>query len=184
MRCPRRLHPNRESARFCGECGASLGRGVACPRCATLNPADQRFCDACGARLSAPAREGRARDPRAYTPRHLVERILTTRSALAGDDLQEAQFIHELAPSPQPRHGFQHPLTREVAYHSQLGEQRAHLHARMAIGLEKLRADRLGECAALIGHHWEASGRPYEAARWHRRAALNVSNIVVKGRRS
>jgi len=100
-------------------------------------------------------------------------------AALVG--LQEAGFIHELTPYPQPNFAFRHPLTREVAYHSQLGERRAQLHAAVAVGLEKLRANRLGEFAALIAHHWEASGRRGEARRWQRRAALRVSNIKVGG---
>jgi hypothetical protein len=54
------------------------------------------------------------------------------------------------------------------------------IRARVAAALEKLRADRLGEYAALIAHHWEASGMRFETARWQRRAALKVSNIKVK----
>jgi hypothetical protein len=53
--------------------------------------------------------------------------------------------------------------------------------ARSCGELEKLRADRLGEHASLIAHHWEASGVRLEAARWKRRAALKVANIKVTG---
>jgi adenylate cyclase len=106
----------------------------------------------------------------------------TVTSALLG--LQEADFIHEAAAYSQPQYAFKHPLTREVAYQSQLGDQRAGMHAAVATALEKLRADRLGECASLIAHHWEASGKRFQAARWQRRAALNVSRIkVASGRR-
>src|SRR5439155_288471 len=97
--------------------------------------------------------------------------------------LQEAEFIYLVTPYPQPQYAFKHPLTREVAYHSLLGDQRARLHAMVAAALEKLRADRLGQYASLIAHHWEASGMRYEATRWQRRAALQVSNIKVKSRR-
>ena len=76
---------------------------------------------------------------------------------------------------------FKHPLMRDVAYRSQLAERRARLHAAVATALEKLRADRLGEHASLIAHHWEASGVRLEAARWKRRAALKVANIKVIG---
>ena len=85
MRCPHCRHENREDARFCGECGTSLD-SMACRRCGTLNPTRQKFCDSCGASLATSA--GAAvtpRDARAYTPRHLVEKILTTRSALEGE---------------------------------------------------------------------------------------------------
>ncbi len=95
--------------------------------------------------------------------------------------LQEAELVHEVQPYPEAQYAFRHPLTQEVAYHSQLGERRARLHARVATALEKLRADRLGAHAALIAHHWEAAGMRYEAARWRRRAALQVSSIKVRG---
>jgi len=96
--------------------------------------------------------------------------------------LQEAEFVHEVQPYPRAEYAFRHPLTQEVAYHSQLGERRGRLHATVAAALEKLRADRLGEHAGLIAHHWDAAGMRYEAARWRRRAALRVSSIQVKGR--
>ena len=96
--------------------------------------------------------------------------------------LQEAEFVHELQPYPRAEYAFRHPLTQEVAYHSQLGERRGRLHATVAAALQKLRADRLGEHAGLIAHHWDAAGMRYEAARWRRRAALRVSSIQVKSR--
>ena len=98
------------------------------------------------------------------------------------DGLQEGEFLRLVTPSPRPEYAFKHPLMREVAYRSQLGERRARLHAAAATALETLRADRLGEYAALIAHHWEASGMRFEAARWKRRAALKVANIKLRGR--
>jgi len=98
------------------------------------------------------------------------------------DRLQAAEFIDLISPYPQPRYAFKHPLTREVAYQSQLADSRARTHATVAAALQKLRSDRLGEFAALIAHHWEASGMRFEAARWQRRAALRVANIKVRGR--
>jgi adenylate cyclase len=95
--------------------------------------------------------------------------------------LHEAEFLRLVTPSPSPEYAFKHPLMHDVAYRSQLGERRARLHAEVARALEKLRADRLGEYASLIAHHWEASGMRFEAARWKRRAALKVTNIKVKG---
>jgi adenylate cyclase len=97
--------------------------------------------------------------------------------------LQAAEFVHLVTPYPQPQYAFKHPLTRDVAYHSQLGDQRAKLHATVAAALERLRAERLGEYASLIAHHWDASGMRFEAERWRRRAALKVSNIKIKSRR-
>jgi class 3 adenylate cyclase len=117
------------------------------------------------------------------------EPLLEAVSGLAGDDLaaslgalQQAEFIRLVSPAPKPQYAFKHPLTRDVAYESQLGEPRARMHAGVAAALQALRADRLGEFASLIGYHWEAAGMRFEAARWERRAALKVSNIKVKSR--
>src|SRR5438445_761075 len=55
---------------------------MSCPSCGHENPAGARFCNDCGARLAAPAT---APEPRSYTPRHLVEKILAFKSALEGE---------------------------------------------------------------------------------------------------
>ena len=57
-----------------------------CPSCTYENLADSRFCAQCGVPLGRdPAR---VPDPRAYTPRHLAEKILSHRSALHGERKQ------------------------------------------------------------------------------------------------
>ena len=53
-----------------------------CEACRHENPAGARFCNECGARLAAPAIP---LEPRSYTPRHLVEKILAQKSALEGE---------------------------------------------------------------------------------------------------
>jgi class 3 adenylate cyclase/pimeloyl-ACP methyl ester carboxylesterase len=61
---------------------------AACGSCGTANAADSRFCKGCGAPLGAgAASEPRVRDaaPRTYTPQHLAQKILTSRSALEGE---------------------------------------------------------------------------------------------------
>ena len=98
MRCPHCRHETRERARFCGTCGASLESSVSCPRCATINPLGQKFCDACGESLAS-AGGASERDARAYTPRHLVERILTTRSALEGERKQVSVLFADVVDS-------------------------------------------------------------------------------------
>ena len=55
---------------------------MACPSCGHENPAGARFCNECGERLAAPAP---ARHPRSYTPRHLADQILASKSALEGE---------------------------------------------------------------------------------------------------
>ena len=87
MECPRCHYANADGARFCGECGASLTRDVTCAGCGQANPVGQKFCNGCGQPLgeSAGAAE---RAPRAYTPKHLAEKILASKSALEGERKQ------------------------------------------------------------------------------------------------
>src|SRR5499426_3232380 len=55
---------------------------VRCRFCQHENPAGARFCNGCGAHLGPPTVTP---EPRSYTPRHLVEKILASRSALRGE---------------------------------------------------------------------------------------------------
>ena len=87
MKCPRCERANPPSSKFCLECGAHLA--ARCPSCGTELPARARFCNECGHALAAaPSWEPRLAAPESYTPRHLAERILTTRSALEGERKQ------------------------------------------------------------------------------------------------
>ncbi|MBW1687362.1 MAG: zinc ribbon domain-containing protein, partial [Deltaproteobacteria bacterium] len=89
MRCPDCQHENREGRRFCGHCGSQLP--VPCPSCGTVDEDGERFCGRCGAELAAPASAARAvpeRAPRDYTPRHLADKILRSKSALEGERKQ------------------------------------------------------------------------------------------------
>jgi class 3 adenylate cyclase len=57
-----------------------------CAACQRDNPPESKFCNHCGAALAAPS--ARPQGPRAYTPPHLAEKILTTRAALEGERKQ------------------------------------------------------------------------------------------------
>src|SRR5437899_11692477 len=87
MRCPRCQAENREGARFCRECGATFS--AVCWSCGAKVEAGSKFCDGCGASLDAPPASGprasRFASPESYTPTHLAERILTSKSALEGE---------------------------------------------------------------------------------------------------
>jgi adenylate cyclase len=95
----------------------------------------------------------------------------TAELAAALRALTQAEFLHEQALYPEVEYAFKHPLTREVAYGTQLAARRAPVHAALARALENLDAQRLGERAALLAHHWDAAGDAAQGARWHRRAA-------------
>jgi len=83
--CSRCGQENLAGAKFCAECGAPLA--ARCTQCGQEVTRGVKFCSACG----APAAEAAARprpDPRAYTPKHLADKILQSRSALAGERKQ------------------------------------------------------------------------------------------------
>jgi class 3 adenylate cyclase/tetratricopeptide (TPR) repeat protein len=81
-------------------------------------------------------------------------------------------FLYEAEMYPQRLLAFRHPLTREVAYGTQLADQRAATHAKAARALIELNPpDRYDELAALIADHLRQGGEPLEAARWSARAA-------------
>jgi len=86
-------------------------------------------------------------------------------------ELIDAGFLFEAELYPERVLAFAHPLTREVAYGSQLGERRAAAHAAAARAMIELDQDRHDELAALIAQHLELGGETLEAARWSARAA-------------
>ena len=56
-----------------------------CSGCGHSNPTGQKFCGECGARLDADTATTDRSAPRVYTPPHLAEKILKTRSAIEGE---------------------------------------------------------------------------------------------------
>src|SRR5262245_34731381 len=87
MKCPRCQQENPPESNFCLGCGSRLG--LTCPSCGADLPAGSRFCNKCGTAVSGePARPGRFASPEAYTPKHLADIILTSKSALEGERKQ------------------------------------------------------------------------------------------------
>jgi tetratricopeptide (TPR) repeat protein len=86
-------------------------------------------------------------------------------------DLIEAGFLYEAELYPERVLAFRHPLTREVAYGTQLADGRAATHAAAARALIELEPERHDELAALIAEHLREGGETREAARWSARAA-------------
>ncbi|MBI2176732.1 MAG: AAA family ATPase, partial [Candidatus Tectomicrobia bacterium] len=99
MQCPRCQAENREGRRFCAECGASLA--FPCPACGFSNEPGEKFCGGCGQPLGAvpPTAESKFASPHSYTPKHLAEKILTSRSALEGERKQVTVFFCDIANS-------------------------------------------------------------------------------------
>ena len=86
-------------------------------------------------------------------------------------ELVDGGFLYEAELYPERVLAFRHPLTREVAYGTQLAEHRAATHAAAARAMIELEPDRLDELAALVAHHMEEGDEALEAARWSARAA-------------
>ena len=84
MNCPRCQQENPSHARFCLGCGARLA--LACGSCGVELPGGARFCLQCGqAVASGTVAPVRSPAPETYTPRHLAEKILTSRAGLEGE---------------------------------------------------------------------------------------------------
>ncbi len=107
MICPACRHDNPERAKFCLECGQRLA--AACPQCGTELPPAAKFCLECGHRLGAveaapasppavalPGEDFHARLA-SYTPKHLAEKILTSRSAIEGERRQVTVLFTDVA---------------------------------------------------------------------------------------
>ena len=98
MKCPRCQHENPPAQKFCGECGARLT--AACRACGASNPPEQRFCGECGASLDAPP-TSRFASAQQYTPKHLAERILSSKEALEGERKQITVLFADLKGSTE-----------------------------------------------------------------------------------
>jgi len=102
MRCSNCQHDNPADFRFCMRCGTKLGQ--ACQACGASLPPDSLFCGKCGARLppdtiTSPLSPSPGEPHRAlavYTPPHLKEKILTSRSALEGERKQVTVLFADL----------------------------------------------------------------------------------------
>jgi class 3 adenylate cyclase len=114
MYCPSCGSDNPAGAKFCIECAAPLQRR--CSSCGTENPPQAKFCAECGASLTEKQkakgkrqkakRSSRPSDSRlwtldtrpvSYTPKHLADKILTTRSALEGERRQVTVLFADTA---------------------------------------------------------------------------------------
>src|SRR6058998_2978186 len=98
MKCRRCQAENREAARFCRECGATFAH--VCSSCGADVEAGSKFCDGCGVLLAPPGAAGpgpaRFAVPESDTPKHLAEKILTSKSALEGERKQVTVLFADL----------------------------------------------------------------------------------------
>ena len=117
MQCPQCQHENSATAKFCEECGQLLR--ARCPACGFEPAPSAKFCPECGQRLTPPAPAAASpvafAPSQAYTPPHLAEKILTSRSALEGERKQVTVLFADLKGSTElladldPEEARQHP---------------------------------------------------------------------------
>ena len=103
MNCPGCGRANREDAAFCDACGTRFAR--ACVTCGRELRPDAAFCDGCGARTGEEARAAPERDPRSYTPKHLADKILQSKSALEGERKQVTVLFADIKGSMDMQEG-------------------------------------------------------------------------------
>jgi class 3 adenylate cyclase/tetratricopeptide (TPR) repeat protein len=74
--------------------------GAVCSSCGAKAEAGSKFCDGCGAPLAATPAPGpgpsRFASPESYTPKHLAERILTSKATLEGERKQVTVLFADL----------------------------------------------------------------------------------------
>ena len=98
MNCPRCQHENTPQAKFCEECAAPLAR--ICLTCGTQLSAKAKFCPECARPVATgPVTEAGPASPSAYTPKHLADKILTSRSALEGERKQVTVLFCDIVDS-------------------------------------------------------------------------------------
>ena len=95
MTCPRCQQDNPSHARFCLGCGARLA--LTCGSCGAELPGGARFCLQCGQAVTAgTAAPGGSPAPETYTPKHLAEKILSSKAALEGERKQVTVLFADL----------------------------------------------------------------------------------------
>ncbi len=94
MNCASCHHENSPALKFCGECGTRLA--AVCAFCGAANAPEQKFCGECGTKLSPGTVTTKPPSPDSYTPKHLAEKILTSKSALEGERKQVTVLFADL----------------------------------------------------------------------------------------
>jgi class 3 adenylate cyclase len=97
MTCPRCRHENEAGAKFCEECATPLAR--ACAKCGRPLSPTAKFCPECAhptGLSAAPPAAQRFDSPGSYTPKHLAEKILTSKTALEGERKQVTVLFADL----------------------------------------------------------------------------------------
>jgi class 3 adenylate cyclase/tetratricopeptide (TPR) repeat protein len=101
MKCPRCQVENDEHLKFCEDCGTQLVR--VCPNCRAQIGHGKKFCGECGSAVDAPS-PSRFASPEAYTPKHLADKIFSSRPAIEGERKQVTVLFCDIAGSTALAH--------------------------------------------------------------------------------
>jgi class 3 adenylate cyclase/tetratricopeptide (TPR) repeat protein len=95
LKCPRCQQENPAQAKFCLECATPLI--LRCENCGTQLPPNAKFCFECAKPVSGLGTAApRFVSPDDYTPKHLAERILSSKTALEGERKQVTVLFADL----------------------------------------------------------------------------------------
>ena len=97
MRCINCQLENPPNAKFCLECGTAFAR--TCSNCGIELPPKAKFCLECGHKVGASDPRRTEPVPDSYTPKHLADKILTSRAALEGERKQVTVLFADLTGS-------------------------------------------------------------------------------------
>jgi adenylate cyclase len=112
-------------------------------------------------------------------PAELLGRVLERPAPKLAESLAHLCRLDLLQREPvdgEAVYAFRHPLIQDVAYRSQLAENRAPVHARLARILSEP-VEGQSEPSALVALHWERAGELEQAARANARAAQGTGSL-------
>ena len=177
MTCPRCHAENRDGLRFCEDCGSRLT--LTCAQCGGELAPGKRFCGSCGASAAGQS-TAHTPSPESYTPKHLAEKILTSKSALEGERKQVTVLFADLKGStelladrdPEEARKLLDPVLERMmeAVHHYEGT----VNQVMGDGIMAL-------FGAPIGHEDHAVRAAYAALRMQRRVNLHADEIQRAG---
>jgi class 3 adenylate cyclase/tetratricopeptide (TPR) repeat protein len=94
MICSRCQTENPPQAKFCLECATPLA--LRCTNCGTQLPGGAKFCFECATPVGAPGSAPKFSSPENYTPKHLAERIINSKTSLEGERKQVTVLFADL----------------------------------------------------------------------------------------
>ena len=95
MQCPRCQHENPSGSNFCLGCGVRFS--MSCSSCGNELPSGSRFCNKCGTPAGPESQsQSRFASPESYMPKHLAEKIRTSKAALEGERKQVTVLFADL----------------------------------------------------------------------------------------